>query len=261
MSPLIPVVIGVMAVVAGSAFGLHRLERHVLARDSFRPPPVLEFVGAPDGIRADLLVALEPVRQTAWSDTKLCRWIGELLEADPWVRRVRAVRKYGDGRIEIRCDYRRPAVMIPSDGLLYLVSQDQVRLPGTYMYEPGLLLVEGIASAPPPAGEVWAAPELNAAIRLADRLAGEPFCEQITGVLVHNYGGRIDSEEAHIRLATDRAGGTIIWGSAPGEELEENSVAEKIAILRENYRRFGRVDANRRMIDISIHPNRFTTPA
>ena len=254
-------VLGGLVAVVGAGIGLLRLERHVLARDSFRQPPALQLVDVPEGIQSELLSALDPVRDTPWIEAPLCREIADILQANPWVKEVGAVRKYGTGRIEIRCEYRRPIAMIQHNGLLYLVSQDHVRLPGTYARAPGLILVEGVGTSPPAPGKVWAAPDLKAAIALAERLRNEPFADQITGVLVDNYGGRVSPEEAHIRLATDRAGTTILWGSAPGEELEENSVAEKIAILRENFRRFGRVDANRRTIDISVHPDRFTTPA
>jgi hypothetical protein len=244
------VVFGGLVAVVAAGIGVLRLERYVLTRDSFRRPPVLQLVDAPEGIRNELMAALDPVR----------RRIADILQADAWVKEVCAVRKYGGGRIDIRCEYRRPIALIQHNGLLYLVSQDQVRLPGTYVRDPRLMLVEGVGTPPPAPGKVWAAPDLKAAVGLAERLRHEPFAEQITGVLVDNYGGRVNPEEAHIRLATDRSGATIIWGSAPGEEQEENSIAEKIAILRENFRRFGRVDANRRTIDISVHPDRFTTP-
>ena len=252
--------ITIVAAGIGGAVALRRVEQHVLARDRFTRPPVLQLLDTPEGIHDDIMAALEPARDTAWGDARLCRSIGEILEANPWVQRVRAVRKYGDGRVRIRCDYRLPAAMIQVDGRLYLASDDGVRLPGTYAYSPGMTLVEGVASPPPQPGEVWDAPDLRAAIAVARHIEAEAFSNQIVGVAVHNYGGRVDSEEAHIRLMTDQAGGVIIWGSAPGEELEENSTEEKIAILRENYRRFGRVDAGRHTIDVSVHPDRFTAP-
>lgn len=252
--------ITIVATVIGAAIALHRVEQYVLAHERFRHPPVLQLLDTPKGIHDDIMTALEPVRDTAWGDARLCRRIGTIVEANPWVRRVRAVRKYGDGRVVIRCDHRRPAAMIQLDGRFYLASDDGVRLPGTYAYSPAMTLVEGVASPPPQPGEVWDTPDLRAAIAVAQRIEGEAFSDQITAVSVHNYGGRVDSEEPHIRLMTDQAGGAIIWGSAPGEELEENSAEEKIAILRENHRRFGRVDAGRHTIDVSIHPDRFTAP-
>jgi len=87
----------------------------------------------------------------------------------------------------------------------------------------------------------------------------EPFFDQISGILVDNYGGRRDKREPHVQLATAPEGGRIVWGSAPGEEIEENTVEQKLALLRENFRRWGRIDAGRWYIDISLFPDRFTT--
>lgn len=251
----------IVVVLVGMMVGLHRLERVARQHDRFLRPADLHLLNAPPGIQTDLLTALEPVRETAWGDPNLCRDIGVILENNPWVARVRSVRKHGTGRVDIDCRYREPVALVRGNQGLHLVTRDAIRLPGQYAYDPSLLVIEGVAVAPPPAGRVWEAPALRAGLAVADRLDGEPFAAQITGVLVDNYGGRIDKEAAHIRLATDRPGGTIIWGSAPGEELEETTASEKIAILRENFRRYGRVDAQRQTIDISIHPQRFMTPA
>jgi hypothetical protein len=256
-------VIGLAAavVLVGVMLGLHRLEGVALEHDRFDRPADLHLINAPPGIRTDLLAALDPVLDRSWGDPNLCRDIGVILESNPWVQHVRSVRKYGTGRIDVTCQYRQPVALIRANQALHLVTRDAIRLPGEYAYDPGLLVIEGVALPPPPAGASWEAPELRAALAVADRLHGEPFATQITGVLVQNYGGRIDEEAAHIRLATDRPGGTIIWGSAPGEEMEENTASEKIAILRDNFHRYGRVDAQRQTIDISIHPQRFMTPA
>ena len=47
----------------------------------------------------------------------------------------------------------------------------------------------------------------------------------------------------------------------PVERHTGNSVAEKLAILTENYRQTGRADAGHAVIDISLYPDRFTIPA
>ncbi len=255
------VVVAGFIVMVGGGLGLLRLERYTLGHARFRHPPVIQIVGAAPGVEQDILTDLMAVSQTPWSEQDLCRSISRIVQANPWVRKVESVQKYADGQVVVHCEYRRPGALVQYNGLLYLVSQDMVRLPGTYAQDGGLMLIQGVAAAPPPAGEKWDASDLAAGMAVASRLAVESFAGQITGVLVHNYGGRVDREEAHIRLATDRTGGTIIWGSAPGEELEENTIAQKIAILRENFRRSGRVDADRRTIDISTHPHQFTTPA
>ena len=74
------------------------------------------------------------------------------------------------------------------------------------------------------------------------------------------YGGRRDPRACHIELMTDQAGGRIRWGSAPGSELEENGVQQKLALLRENFSKTGRVDARHAVIDVSTFPDRYTIP-
>ena len=89
-------------------------------------------------------------------------------------------------------------------------------------------------------------------------LGAEPYAAQLTAVLVDNFRSPSRAGRCPIELATDRAGGRIRWGSAPGTELAENSVDEKLAILRENFRSTGRADAGHAVIDISLFPDRFT---
>ena len=108
---------------------------------------------------------------------------------------------------------------------------------------------------------MWNAPDLRGGLAIADLIADEEFADQIRAVRVHNYGGREDARRGHLELATDQVGGRIIWGSAPGEEVEENTAEQKLAILRRNYELFGRADAGRAVIEVSTFPDRFTTPA
>ena len=92
------------------------------------------------------------------------------------------------------------------------------------------------------------------------RIGRETFAMHITSVSVKNYAGRSNPRASHIELVTDRAGGRIRWGSPPGFELEENTLTQKLAILRANYAQTGRADAHHDIIDISIHNDRYTVP-
>ena len=150
--------------------------------------------------------------------------------------------------------------MVQSRDGFVLIDDEGVRLPGRYPYSSSFALIQGVAGRPPAPGQRWETGDVAAGLSLWKLLSAEPFAEQITAVLVHNYGGRQRAEAAHIELATDQAGGRVIWGSAPGEEIEENSAAQKLAILRHNHRLHGRIDAGRPVIDISTFPDRFTTP-
>jgi hypothetical protein len=98
---------------------------------------------------------------------------------------------------------------------------------------------------------------LQAGLKLLRIVAAEPYFDQIAGILVDNYSGRSDPRGSHVELLTDRHGGRIRWGSAPGRELEENSIAQKLALLRQNFTSTGRADANRLVIDIATYPDRF----
>ncbi|MHC4064156.1 MAG: cell division protein FtsQ/DivIB [Planctomycetota bacterium] len=248
-------------VVAAIAVGMSRLERHVHGHERFLERPRIVLPGVPDGLEEIIQQHVAPLTETAWIDRQLCERTALQLEESAWVRRVEHVRRLPSGRIEARCRYRTPAAMVQHRGEFVLVDAEHVRLPGRYPYSPGWLLIQGVAGSPPPAGEQWTAPGLTAATTISDRLADEPFADQVTAIRVHNFRGRLDSRAAHVELATDRAGGRIIWGSAPGEEIEENSAEQKLAILRRNHELYGRIDAGRPVIDVSTFPDRFTAPA
>ncbi len=249
------------AVAVGIALGMAELDRRVHADDRFLGPPAIELVGIPpdleEVIRERVLVSVD---DADWTEPELCRRLAANLAESGWVAGVERVRRLSDRRIEVRCRYRTPFAMVQSDGGFLLVDSYGVRLPGRYPYSPRLPLVQGVGGGAPEAGREWTAKDLSAALGVLSRLRAEPFADQVTAVLVHNYGGRRDRHAAHLELATDRAGGRIIWGSAPGEEIEENSAAQKLAILRRNHELHGRADAGLPVIDVTTFPDRFTTP-
>ncbi|MCP4247381.1 MAG: hypothetical protein GY778_10075 [bacterium] len=247
-------------ITGGTGVGLTRLERHVHAQTRFATAPEIVLIDAPAGIGEIVEAQLEPLTRGRWIDADLCPQIAERLSRIVWVRRVERVRRSASGCIEVHCDYRLPAALVQDGGEFVLVDDEQIRLPGRYPYSESWPLIQGVAGAPPPAGQPWTVPDLAAGLRVAAQVALEPFADQVSAVRVHNYDGRLDAHEAHLELATDRAGGRIIWGSAPGEEVEENSAAQKLAILRRNHELYGRIDAGRQVIDISTFPDRFTTP-
>ncbi|MCK4660302.1 MAG: hypothetical protein KAV82_12335 [Phycisphaerae bacterium] len=248
-----------IGLIAGTGIGLAYLDRNVHTAARFHLSPLIELVDVPDGLRDTMTAKLAPFEAVSEFDPRICAKIGQALEADPWVRRVTSVRRTHDLRITASCEYRLPAALVQIDSGFYLVDEQQVRLPGVYGYQETLPLIQGVDSDPPPPGEIWDVPDLGAGMALARLIVPERFYRQITGIQVHNYGGRRSASNAHIVLTTDRAGRVINWGSAPGEEVEENSAQRKIAILRHNYERYGRVDAGFGMIDISVYPDRFTT--
>jgi hypothetical protein len=260
-----------LAATAGLVMGARRLEQQVHAEVALRQRPQFRLIGAPPGLDERIAAQLAAMDDLVWIDPALCQRIADVLAGDAWVKRVRSVRKTIVPVVEICCEYRTPVAMVAgrdepiadgrssSDGLFFLVDADRVRLPGQFGYHPSLLVVRGVAGAPPISGNVWTAPELAAALAIAQPLEGEPYRRQIIGIGVRNYHGRVDRRAPQIELLTDRPEGRIVWGSAPGEEIEENSAAQKLAILRANHASKGRADAGLRVIDISTLPGRFTT--
>jgi hypothetical protein len=240
--------------------GARRLEEQVHSEIALRQRPQFHLSGAPPGLDERISDQLNAMDELIWIDPQLCRRICDVLAGNAWVKRVRSVRKTSVPNVEISCDYRTPAAMVEGRGDFYLVDADRVRLPGHYGHHPSLLVIRGVAGSPPAAGEVWTAPELTAGLAMIKSLEAEPYRKQIMGVVLRNYRGREDRRAPQIELMTDRPDGRIIWGSAPGEEVEENSAAQKLSILRANFASKGRADAGLRAIDISTLPGRYTTP-
>ena len=246
-----------------AGLGLSRLDAHVgerLLDDPSRPeltfidlPPVVERLGG-----ADLAAVTSDLLDQPWTDPRLCPAMGERLTGTGWIARLNFVRRTGDRRFEVSARYRVPVAMVQQDRQFLLIDPDGVRLPGAYFHEPRWKLIQGVRAAPPAPGEAWPGEDLQAALRLLAAVSPEPFEPQISGVIVENYAGRVAAERSHVELATDRPEGRIRWGSAPGLEVEENTVGQKLAILRANFQRTGRADAGHAVIDISTFPDRFT---
>ena len=252
--------VAVIAVISGGVWGARRLEAYMVSRPEYQTPPEIILVDVPEGIEDSIRTLIEPLTGGPWTRPDLCRRMAETLSASPWVKSVEFVRRFAHGRVSISCQYRLPAALVQMGGDFYAIGADRVRLPGTYQYSPALVLIQGVTGMVPPAGEVWTGKELRAALDVVMLLHKEPFFEQVTAILVDNYGGRRDEHASHLQLVTAPGDHRIAWGSSPGEEIEENTVQQKIALLRANYRRWGRIDAGRREIDISVFPDRFTTP-
>jgi len=246
-------------IVVGGVLGTAKLERFVLGQPAFQTRPRITLLNVPEGLEETLKAVVDPVSQGSWADPALCERIATALSESGWVDKVQLVRRHGDGRVDVECAYRTPVALVQIGANYYAIDAHGVRLPGTYGYHPSLVMVQGVAERAPPAGALWNGGDVAAAVTIIELLHDEPFYDQVSGVLVGNYGGRMNREESHVQLATAPSGGRIMWGSAPGQEIEENSVTQKVALLRENFQKWGSIDAGRRHIDISVFPDRFVT--
>lgn len=247
-------------VVAAGWVGMQRMDQWVRSEPQFAGPPRIVLVDVPDDIADQIYERLRIFEDASWSQESLCRRMTEVLQADPWVAKVIAVKRFPGRIVQVECEYRIPFAMVQTPTGFVLVDATGVRLPGVYQYHASYMLIQGVAASPPPPGQAWETGSVRSGLGLIDLLDREPFSDQITAVMVHNYEGRRDRSAAQLELATDRAGGRIIWGSAIGDEIEENSAAEKLELLRANFERFGRADANRSVIDVSVLPDRTYVP-
>ena len=259
VAPVLKIVFLGMVVAAGWV-GLQRMDRWVRSEPQFAGPPRIVLTDVPDDIADQIYERLRMFADASWSQDSLCRRMTEVLEADPWVAKVIAVKRLPDRIVQVDCEYRVPFAMVQTPTGFVLVDSTGVRLPGVYQYHPSYIFIQGVAASPPPPGQAWETGSVRSGLGLIDLIDREPYSDQITAVMVHNYGGRQDRSAAQLELATDRAGGRIIWGSAIGDEIEENTAAEKLELLRANYERYGRADANRSVIDVSVLPDRTYVP-
>ncbi|MCH9058478.1 MAG: hypothetical protein IIB55_07610 [Planctomycetes bacterium] len=256
-------VVASAALIAAGVFTIGRIEAQVVdeLRSRGFADSTLVISDVPEVLRgiADtaLIDALTPVLGDDWLDVGLCERLANRAEAVGWVRRVQAVRRRPDGRFDVRCEYRVPMAMVQSRGGFHLVDRQGVRLPGEYSYDARWMCIHGVSAAPPRPGEPWMGDDLQAGLDLIELVNRQDYRGQIEGVVVDNAQGRVDPRRSHIDLATDQPGGRIRWGSAPGREIEENSVAQKLRILDANFRTTGRIDANHLVIDVSTLPDRF----
>lgn len=254
-------VVFVLAVTTAMA----RLDAHVEGQLRQRiDRATVTFVDLPQTLTelaiGDLQDSVSDLLGGDWIDDRVCRVMATRLASVAWVDKVGFVRRTGNGRFEISARYRLPVAMVQHEGGFLLIDRVGRRLPGGYNYDPAWKLIQGVDRRAPEPGERWGSDDVQAALAILAALEEEPFGDEITAVLVENVGGRVDPRRSHVQLATDRVGGRILWGSAPGLELEENTMEQKFAILRENHRRTGRADAHHPVIDISTFPDRFTIP-
>jgi hypothetical protein len=251
--------------LTAAAVGVHQVELAVedKVRDLHQPGVILlDLPRELDGLaRSELMSRARTAITPSWTQQDLPRQIAESVKRSGWVERLTFVRRTGDARFQISAVYRLPVAAVQVGSNYYLIDRNGVRLPGVYADGLEWKAIHGACKPTPPEGQAWDAEDIRAGLAVLGAVAVEPFCDQVVGVCVENHAGRRNRWASHILLYTDRPNGRIRWGSAPGNESEENTVAEKMAILRENHRRTGRLDAHYEVIDVSTFPDRFVIPA
>lgn len=253
-------VVGVPVILTAAIYGLLEAERATRQAEAYQQPVRFELINAPEELHDIVQEHLADLAAFPWIDPQLCRRVHERLQELAWIRRIEAVGKAERGVVYVSCQYRQPAAMVQHGDFFYLVDFEGVRLPGQYALDSRWLIIQGLSKPPPEPGRPWLGGDAAAAVRLVELLMAQPYAGQIAALSMYNYRGRLNLYEPQIELISRGRRSRIIWGSAPGEETEENSAAQKLAILAENHRDFGRIDANLPAIDISVFSDRFVVP-
>ena len=246
LGPLLPV-LAVSGVLLCAVCAMEILRSRVLNTAECNPPLTvkLEYPASDAWVeqegwlpRIASSVQLPPSRKLM--DKDLLDEVVKQVRSSGWVRHVERVSRSMDGSIRICCEYRRPIAMVLTNRGKYIpIDKDGVRLPEEYdRVEPdsGWMRILGVQAEPPAEGRAYgetgrADADAVAAVRLAVLLFGqEDIAARISGIDVANFNGREDRRRTHIRLFT-RDGGRIDWGSAPGTEVEEPDVTDKLRNL------------------------------
>ena len=263
--PLLPLIC--MVLLAGAAaYGLERLKDHVYRQPVYHPTIRLSLVDPPQWVAKEkwderILSSVELPTSEQWMDADLIERIAAQLANSGWVRRVDHVTKRMDGTIEVTCDYRRPIAMLLTDEGYLPVDRDGVRMPEVYpsvSTDSGWLRIVGVESDVPSVNRSFAGDDAKAAVRLASLIfeQGDEVASRISAIDVINFRGRRDRRACHIKLWTP-TGSEIKWGSAIGEEVEENTAVEKITQIAIMLKQ-GEPKAQ---VDVSVYPDVAILPA
>lgn len=189
------------------------------------------------------------------------------LKKNPWVSSVNQVRRvFGDlpgDTLEVDCDFRAPVALVKSGQSYFLVDNDGYLLPERYTHEQldkitlgrdgrtCLRVIEGIKQPPPEMGSKWVGADVAAGLDLVKLLYGKLFMDEVTGIDVSNFAGRINRGDPQLVMLTRY--GTQVWWGRPLNAKDffvEVSPARKMEILRAVVQKEGRIDANQAFLDV-----------
>jgi len=193
---------------------------------------------AGDGIERTLRGAFPYREPVSIFESGLPENVGRIYAGNPWVARVRYVRKVFPNKLQVAVDLRRPMAAIEHRSRFYLVDREGVRLPGEYAEIPDLPFrippLLGVRTPPPRAGTVWEGDDIQAGVALAATFGEHRVYDllPIMAIDVQNVGGRRDARESEVLVwAADMI--PIEWGRSPaGEPFGELPVEKKLKNLR-----------------------------
>ena len=224
-----------------------------------------------DELRARIVQVATPVAPRSSLDGAEPRDVAEILAGEPWVRRVRQVRRvYGRSAgdtLEVACEYRAPVALVQDEGWFWMVDAEGVKLPERFakgelsrvavcrgLERMQLRVIVGVHATSPQAGEVWPGKDLQAGLELARLFHDKPYLDDVAMIDVGNVDARsagavgVTNEVVlHTRFNTQ-----VRWGEPiqRGPFSVDVPVAQKLATLRKLHEQYGRIDAGRPWIEI-----------
>jgi len=167
------------------------------------------------------------------ADPNLCARVAAGFSIHPWVQRVRQVRKYYPGRVDVELEYRRPVCMVHVPGGLLPVDRRGILLPSEDFSPleaaryPRLEGIDRLPTGPP--GQLWGDERVSGAAAIAAALVEDWQQMQLDHIAVKP----LPAPFAYQYELVTAAGTRIVWGSAPGtEQPGEPTVSEKLLRLR-----------------------------
>jgi hypothetical protein len=269
--------------VAAFFLGYQRTRAHVEKNLAFgRIPPTVLLKDRPAWM-SDLLakkivaVARPDVAYSAFDHNLLVNTTQLLRshpDSAPWIRQVKSVRRgYDKGPgdvLEIDCEFRAPIAAVKAGDYYWYIDGECVMLPEQFnaaevrrvlydpSHRPSIRIIEGVAAAPPEAGQKWKGEDLAAGVELVKLLYGKPYTDEVERVNVANFAGRVDPNEAQLVLIT-RYQTQVRWGrpvnaaASNGHyvvDVSEVSPDQKLQYMEQIVRQFGRIDANHSAVDV-----------
>ncbi len=271
----------IFIIFASGIVSLFRISQIYVERRLAFPtrPPKVVLANRPawmsDFLNEEIIRSTQPIGLHSAFDRQLLVDAGKALASNPWIKRVKQVRRMYDQKpgdtLEIDCDYRAPAALVKWGQYYWLVDGAGVKLPEQYTAEllPKIVLggdgkiniriIDGVSHDPCESGRIWQGDDLAGGLEMARLLAVQDWADQIREIDVSNFGGRRDSREAQIVLVT-RFGTQVRWGRPPSakDSFIEVPASQKLAAIETIYRKDSRVDAGQPWIDLRF--DRVTCP-
>lgn len=216
---------------------------------------------------AEKIAQTVPKNSSSAFDHDLLVATADELRKNPWVAQVHQVRRvYGEkpgDTLEVDCEFRAPVALVKWGEYYWLVDNDGYVLPEQFTSanldqitvgrdgRTSLRVIQGVKQAPPESGKKWMGGDLLAGLDLIKLFYGKLFLDEVTGVDVSNFAGRV--RRASPQLVLDTRYGSQIWWGRPLNTKDffvEVPATRKLEILKAVVKQHGRIDANQAYVDV-----------